>query len=122
MTPGSLLSLETCLFAQGNGGGGFFENMGIVPLLVMIAALFYFMVLRPETQRRSGQEKMHKELKKNDRIVTIGGIHGTVVSASSDSDDITIKVDENSNTRIRITRTAIQTVLNQKDGGGKETA
>ena len=58
----------------------------------------------------------------NDRVVTIGGIHGTIVSTSSDSDDVTIKVDENSNTRIRITRTAIQTVLNQKDGGGKDTA
>ena len=104
--PGSLL-IESHLIAQ---GGGIFESLGIMPLLVVIGFLFYFMVLRPETQRRNDQEKMHKELKKNDRIVTIGGIHGTVVSASPDADEVTIKVDENSNTRIRILRTAVQSV------------
>lgn len=113
MTPRYFFPLDKLVFAQGNGG--FFGDLGILPLIVMIGMLFYFMVLRPETQRRSAQEKMHKELKKNDRIVTIGGIHGTVVTAPTDSDDITIKVDENTNTRLRITRSAVQTVVNPKD-------
>ena len=113
MTPRLFFPLENVVFAQGNGG--LFENLGIMPLIIMIGMLFYFMVLRPETRRRSDQEKMHKGLKKNDRVITIGGIHGTVVSAPTESDEITIKVDENTNTRIRITRSAVQTVLNQKD-------
>lgn len=111
MDPRFQLSLGTVLLGQGGGGNPF----ALAPLILGIGALFYFMVLRPETQRRSDQEKMHKELKKNDRIVTIGGIYGTIVN--TDGDDVTIKVDENTNTRIRITRTAVQTVLNQKDGG-----
>ena len=106
--------MKTLLFAQGADGGG---PMTILPLIVGIGALFYFMVLRPETQRRSQQEQMHKSLKKNDRIVTIGGIHGTVVNVASDRDEVTIKVDESNNTRIRINRTAVQTVLNQKEDG-----
>ena len=117
MTPGSLPSLDTFLFAQ--EGGGLFENLGIMPLIVMIGVLFYFMILRPESRRRGNQDKMHKELKKNDRIVTIGGIYATVVSTVPDSDEITIRVDENSNTRIRITRSAVQKVLNQKESGDK---
>jgi preprotein translocase subunit YajC len=106
--------LEAFIIAQGNGaGGGFFESLGIMPLIAMIGVLFYFMILRPETRRRSDQEKMHKDLKKNDRIVTIGGIFGTVVATTPDSDEITIKVDEGTNTKIRITRSAVQKVLNQ---------
>lgn len=116
MTSYFLLSLNDCLIAQGNGGGSF----GIVPLLVVIGLLFYFMVLRPQLQQQGDQEKVRSGLKKNDRIITIGGIHGTIVSASPDSDEVTIKVDENSNTRIRILRTAVQTVQN-KDGESKST-
>lgn len=116
MDPQALNSLGTILVAQGNPGGGAGSPLGIMPLILGIGALFYFMVLRPETKRRQDQEKMHTELKKNDRIVTIGGIHGTVVNVAQDADEVTIKVDENTNTRIRITRSAVQTVLNQKEG------
>lgn len=58
---------------------------------------------------------MHSELKKNDRIITIGGIHATVTNVSSGSDEVTVKIDEATNTKIRITRTAIQKVVNSKD-------
>jgi len=84
--------------------------------MLAIGVLFYWMVLRPESKRRAAQETMHKELKKNDRILMISGIYGTVVNAPSGSDEITIKVDESSNTKLRITRSAVQSVLNNKEG------
>lgn len=84
--------------------------------MLMIGVLFYWMVLRPESKRRADQAKMHKELKKNDRVLTIGGIYGTVVNAGQDSDEITLKVDESSNTKLRVSRSAVQSVLNNKDG------
>ena len=90
----------------------------ILPFMLMIGALFYFMVLRPENKRRSEHDKMRQDLKKNDRVLTIGGIYGTVVNAHQESDEVTIKVDESSNTKLRITRTAIQTVLTNKEGNG----
>ena len=93
---------------------------GMIPFLVVIGVVFYFMVLRPENQKRSEQDKMRKDLKKNDRIVTIGGIHGTVVSAPAEGDEVTIKLDENSPTRMRISRAAVQTVVTNKENGTKE--
>ena len=120
MAPETLFHLGTVLLAQqGAAGGapvgGASNPFALMPLIIGIGMLFYFMVLRPETQRRKDQEKMHSELKKNDRIVTIGGIHGTVVNVAPDSDEVTIKVDESTNTRIRVLRTAVQTVVNTKD-------
>ena len=90
----------------------------IIPLIVGIGVLFYFMILRPETQRRSNQEKMQQELKKNDRIVTIGGIHGVVTNTASGEDDVTVRIDDKNDTKIRITRSAIQKVVS-KEGGGE---
>jgi preprotein translocase subunit YajC len=101
------------LFAQGDS----FAQM--LPLMMIIGVLFYFMILRPETRRRSEQEQLNKGLKKNDRVITIGGIYGTVVNAPQDQDDITIKVDESTNTRLRITRSSIQTVLKDKESDKK---
>lgn len=94
---------------------GPFGGLGILPFIAIIGMVFYFMVLRPENQKRANQDRMRKDLKKNDRIVTIGGIHGTVVNAPSEGDEITIKLDENSPTRMRISRAAIQTVLTNKE-------
>ena len=82
----------------------------------MIGALFYFMILRPETKRRTDQDKMQQELKKNDRIVTIGGIHGVVTNIASD-DEVSIRIDDKNDTKIRITRNAIQRVVTKESGG-----
>lgn len=97
-----------------------FGGMGILPFIAIIGMVFYFMVLRPENQKRAAQDRVRNELKKNDRIVTIGGIHGTVVNAPADGDEVTIKLDENSPTRMRITRAAVQTVVTNKDSSKKE--
>ena len=114
-----LLALESIfaraiMLAQGAGAAPF-GGMGILPFIVIIGMVFYLMVLRPENQKRAEQDKMRNELKKNDRIVTIGGIHGTVVNAPAEGDEVTIKLDENSPTRMRISRAAIQTVLTNKE-------
>ncbi len=97
-----------------------FGGMGILPFIAIIGMVFYFMVLRPENQKRSDQDKMRNELKKNDRIVTIGGIHGTVVNAPPEGDEVTIKLDESSPTRMRISRAAVQTIVTNKESGKKD--
>lgn len=79
--------------------------------MIAIAVLFYFMLVRPEQQRRKQTTQMIETVKKNDRVVTVGGIHGTVVNAAPASEEVTIKVDENNNTRLRISRTAISRVI-----------
>jgi preprotein translocase subunit YajC len=83
------------------------ESM-LLPLLLM-GAVFYFIMLRPQNAEKKRHQAMLGAIKKNDRVVTIGGIMGTVLNVQDDA--ITLKVDESSNTKITFTRSAIQKVL-----------
>jgi preprotein translocase subunit YajC len=49
---------------------------------------------------------MLENLKKNDRVITVGGIYGVVVNVAKGSEDITIRVDDGNNTRLRVVRSA----------------
>jgi preprotein translocase subunit YajC len=86
----------------------------ILPALpwIMIGLLFYLMLLRPERRKRAELDRMLRSLKKNDRVITVGGIFGTVVQASQDADEVTLRIDESNNTRIRVLRSSISRVLN----------
>jgi preprotein translocase subunit YajC len=94
-----------------------------MPLLTIVAIFFLYMMLvqRPAMKReQETRETMIKNMKKNDRIVTTGGIYGTVTNIQLDADEITIRVDESTNTKIKITRSAVQRVLTG-DGGGSSS-
>ena len=97
--------------------------MGLMFPFLVIGLLFYFLMIRPEKRKRADVARMQDELKKNDRIVTIGGIMGVVVNTQKDSNEVTIRVDDNNNTRMRILRSAISRVVtddksdtNKEDG------
>lgn len=85
-----------------------------------IGMLFYFMIYRPDQRKRQAHENLLKEMKKNDRVVTIGGILGTLVSVQKDSDEVTIKVDDSNNTKIRMLRSSIARVLIPESGEKKD--
>lgn len=91
----------------------FFQSLLRNPvwLVAGLALLFYVMILLPEKRRQSEVVRMRADLKKNDRVLTSGGIYGTVVGTSSDSDEVTLRVDDSNNTRIRVTRSSIATTL-----------
>ncbi len=84
-------------------------------LPIGLVVLFYAVFLAPERRRKAEEAKMMSTLKKNDRVVTIGGIHGTVAATSGESDIVTIKIDESSGTRIRVNRSAIAKVISETD-------
>jgi preprotein translocase subunit YajC len=94
-------------------GGGLLAGPWL-PLIV-VGLLFYFMLLRPERRRRNEHAAMLSNLKKNDRVITAGGIYGTVVNVNQGGSDVTLKVDENSNTRLRVLRTSISRVLTAEE-------
>jgi preprotein translocase subunit YajC len=108
------------LLAQ-EGEGDFLTNLFLNPLVpfVLIGVLFYMMLIRPERRKRAEHGEMLKNLKKNDRVVTIGGIFGTVVNVPKDSEDVTLRIDEGNNTRIRVLRSAISRVLPSESPGAK---
>ncbi|MFK8110825.1 MAG: preprotein translocase subunit YajC [Rubripirellula sp.] len=89
--------------------------------LVGLFLLFYFIFILPERRRKSEEANMMSTLKKNDRVVTIGGIHATIVAASADSDVVTVRFDES--TRVKMNRTAIAKIVTDATAGkNKETA
>jgi preprotein translocase subunit YajC len=106
------------LLAQDGGGaapqgdGGLFGGFGgmLFPL-VLIFIVFYFLMIRPQRQEQARRQAMLEAVKKNDRVVTIGGIYGVVTNVQRDSDEITIKVDESNNTKLRMTFSSIARVL-----------
>lgn len=66
---------------QANAAGGL---VGMLPMLLIMVALFYFMLIRPENKRKKEAEQLRSAMKNGDKITTIGGITGTVVDVKSD--------------------------------------
>jgi preprotein translocase subunit YajC len=89
---------------------------GMMVPLVLTMLLMYFLLMRPEQKKRKDLEQVLSNLKKNDHVVTVGGIFGTVIAATGDSKFITIRVDDSTGTKLRVLRSAISYV------GGDEPA
>lgn len=70
---------------------------------VMMFAIFYLIVFRPQAKARKAHEAMIKHLKKNDQVVTSGGLFGTVVNVKPDS--LTLRIDDN--VRVEVEPSAI---------------
>jgi preprotein translocase subunit YajC len=86
-------------------------DLGMLPALIGIFILFYFFIIRAQHRERAKHDRMLRELKKNDRVLTIGGIYGVVANVQPDSNEVVIKVDEATNTKLHVTRNAIQQVI-----------
>ena len=93
----------------GEAGGG-----SMVSTLIMfgaIFAIFYFMIIRPQQKRAKERDKMLSEVEKGDKIVTSGGIHGTVAGL----DEKTVLIDVGNNVKLKMERTAIGNIVKSKD-------
>jgi len=99
--------------AQGGADGAATGStlMSFLPLIAIVA-IFYFLILRPQNKKQKETQKMLAALKKGDRVVTIGGIHGIIQSVKETT--VVVRVDEN--TKMEFNRGAISTVSSQ----GKE--
>jgi len=78
-------------YAAGAPPGGGAQSM--LPTVVMIAsmlAIFYFLLLRPQQKQKQDRERMLASIKRGDRVVTTGGLHGTVTGLSEHT--ITLRV------------------------------
>ena len=90
-------------------GGAFFSTL--LPF-ALIFGIMYLLIFRPQSKRRKEAEKMIAALKKGDKIVTIGGIHGTVQGVKETT--VIVKVDDN--VKLEFLRSAVANVVTQ----GKE--
>ncbi|WP_246112919.1 preprotein translocase subunit YajC [Allorhodopirellula solitaria] len=87
-----------------------------LPLIAGLAMIWYVTWFLPEKRKRQNETNLLASLTKNDRVVTIGGLHGTVVSATADSDVITLKIDEAGTTRIKVNRSAVAAITEHAKG------
>ena len=86
-------------------------NGPMFPILLGIIVLYFFMFRSKKTDEKK-RTNMLKEMKKGDRVQTIGGILGTVVEVRET--DVVLKVDETSNTKIKFARSAIHHVVEEE--------
>jgi preprotein translocase subunit YajC len=82
--------------------------IGQVGPLLLIFAVFYFFIIRPQQKRQKDRVSMLGAIKKDDKVVTIGGLHGKVV----DIDDNTVTLLVNETTMLTFERHAVNTVKN----------
>jgi len=80
-----------------------------MPYIAVFLLILYVFMISGKKKQESTRKSMLDQLKKGDRIQTIGGILGTVIEARDD--EVLVKVDESSNTKIRFTRSAIHRVI-----------
>ena len=94
------------------------QAVSLFPLvsLFLVFLILYLLVIRPQARRQRQREQRLKTVKKGDRIVTTGGIYGTVVSMRGD-DILVVKIAEN--VRVDMARPAVATVIASEGEGGE---
>ncbi|MFV0442356.1 MAG: preprotein translocase subunit YajC [Planctomycetaceae bacterium] len=85
----------------GEGGGLLQMLMVFGPMILIFLVINYFLVTRPQQRQQQRHLDMLGQLKKNDRVVTAGGIIGTYVSMSEDRTEVTLRVDDNTRLKFR---------------------
>jgi preprotein translocase subunit YajC len=98
------LSPAVCL-AQAEGGSPPLPFQ-LLPI-VAIAMAAYLILIRPERERQRKQQSLLAGIKKNDRVVTAGGLCGTVASVDREAGRVSLKVDESSNVKLTVTLASI---------------
>lgn len=104
--------------APASGPQGFLDQMLGNPMvpLVMVVAVFYFIIIRPQSQRSSEHSKLIKSLKRNDEVVTNGGIVGRVAEIS----DNLVTLEIAPNVRVRVERAEIKGLSTYGKGPAKK--
>jgi preprotein translocase subunit YajC len=100
-------------------GGGFASNEALVQFLplVLIFVVFYFLLIRPQQKKAKDHKALLSQLRRGDRVVTGGGIIGTIAKVISD-EEVSVEIAEG--TRVRVLRSTITTILARTEPAGKE--
>jgi len=99
------------MFLYGQQAGGSAQGGGFSMLIMMavIFAIFFFLIIRPQRKKQKEHQSLVQSLKGGERIITSGGIYGTVDRVMDDR--VEVKVDKN--TRIQVLKTSISTIVDQ---------
>jgi preprotein translocase subunit YajC len=108
-----MLDIAYAQAVPGIGGPG--QMLSFLPL-VLIFVIFYFLLIRPQQKKAKQHQEMLGKLKKNDDVMTSGGIYGKVISLA----DNVVTLEVAPNVRIRVNRPQISTVITNEKTPAKE--
>lgn len=98
--------LAQCAQQPEGGGGGTGGLIGLWPI-VLIFVIFYFLLIRPQQKKQKQHQKMLESVKKGDRVVTSGGVYGTVVGVKDNV--VVLKIAEN--VKVEFAKSAISHII-----------
>ncbi len=98
--------------AQPSAGNSTGQMISTLVTFALIFVIMYFLIIRPQNKKQKEMQKMVDALKKGDKVVTIGGIHGTVASVKENG-SVIVKVDDDC--KLEFSKSAIATVSASKD-------
>ncbi|WP_101844413.1 preprotein translocase subunit YajC [Halobacillus sp. Marseille-P3879] len=82
--------------------------LGLLPIILMFV-IFYFLLIRPQQKKQKQVQNMQSELQKGDRVITIGGLHGTIHAI----DENTLIVSVQDGSQLKFDRSSVREKLNQ---------
>ncbi|MDR0327096.1 MAG: preprotein translocase subunit YajC [Planctomycetaceae bacterium] len=98
------------LFAEGVAPPGD-STMWIYFMIPVVLLIMWFLMVSPQKKQEERLRNMLNALEKNDKVMTVGGLIGTVHSIDKEQNEIVLKVDDANNTRIRFHLTAVSSVF-----------
>ncbi len=106
--------LVTPAYAQAAGGGAGGAIASFVPL-ILIFAIMYFLLIRPQQKRVKDHQKMVEALRRGDQVVTQGGIIGKVLKVKEDGE---IEVEIAEGVKVRVVRSTVAQVISKTEPAG----
>jgi preprotein translocase subunit YajC len=103
--------------AQGTGQGGG-SPMSLIFMIVAIFAVMYFLMIRPQQRQKKQHQDLLSKLSKGDKVITAGGIHGTVAGVKDNT--VIVKIAEN--VKVEMNRSAINQVVASKTGAAGQSS
>jgi len=85
------------------------QMLHMVTILAITIGIFYFLIIRPQQKKQRETEEMLKSVRKGDRVLTSGGLYGTVVGNGSKDDVVVLRVSED--VKMEFSRSAIVQVV-----------
>ncbi len=82
--------------------------MQFLPLMIIMFAVMYFLIIRPQKQKEKKRQQMITNVRKQDRVVTAGGVHGVVVSVKEN--EVIVRIDDAKDVKIKVDKSALTSV------------